>query len=48
MINHVWCVCKRSILTTEQMETNSLCSICQKEHASTLKERVEKEQKEDV
>lgn len=35
-----WCECKRRILTTRQIEENKPCVLCQKEHAKTLKERL--------
>jgi len=42
-----WCVCNRHILTTQQMLDKLPCDLCQKEHAQTLKDRLEAEQKKE-
>jgi hypothetical protein len=42
-----WCGCKRYILTLGQIQENKPCDLCQKEHADSLKRRVEDVQKED-
>ena len=39
-----FCACKRLILTSEQMRNNKLCEECQKEHADSLKQRIEEAQ----
>lgn len=36
-----WCRCGRRILTSEQQNKKLPCGLCQKEHAQTLKERLE-------
>jgi hypothetical protein len=35
-----WCSCGRRILTTRQIQEKKPCDICQKEHAQTLRERL--------
>lgn len=35
-----WCKCKRMILRSYQITTN-MCDECEKEHAKTLKKRLE-------
>jgi len=42
-----WCSCQRRILTTEQKKEGQPCELCQKEHADTLKDRLEKEQQKE-
>jgi len=40
-----WCSCGRMILRTCQHKAN-MCDICEEEHAKTLKERLDIENKE--
>jgi hypothetical protein len=41
-----WCSCGRHILTIGQQRDKLKCDLCQKEHAQTLKNRLEKEKEE--
>ena len=42
-----WCSCKRRLLTLGQQRNQQLCEICQKEHAQSFQDRLEKLQKEE-